>query len=346
MFKKKIKVLCGYANTGGIAYKIAEGLRKNKIKADSVVIDDHLFSYKHHKKLKFIGNKPNLINRLIKYYYFIKHTLKYNVFIFNTRSTMLARKGDLKILKFLGKKTAMIYVGCDIRDKYYYLNSSNKYTVCKYCSVDYQKKIHCVMHEKLNETNIIQQNINVTFSHPFDAMILQDKFHYLYLLLELDEYTPNFKINDTLKIVHIPSDDGIKGTKFVLESINILKKQNISFEFELIKNISHQKTIELIKNCDILIDQMTAGWYGLISIEAMALGKTVICYIRDELYNYLPDLPIINLNPDNLAKGLKKLILEKDKLSEFGKAGRVFVEKYHDHIKNSADMLKIILQNN
>ena len=45
----KLKVFCGYGNTGGIAYKIAEGLRKNGIRADSVVIDDHTFSYPYHK---------------------------------------------------------------------------------------------------------------------------------------------------------------------------------------------------------------------------------------------------------------------------------------------------------
>jgi len=100
---KKVKVFCGYVNTGGLSYKIAEGLRKNGIKADSVVIDDHSFSYPFHRKLRFIGNKPNFINRLLKYFYFIKYALTYNVFIFNTRSTLLARKGDIKILKWLGK---------------------------------------------------------------------------------------------------------------------------------------------------------------------------------------------------------------------------------------------------
>jgi len=196
---KNIRVLCGYGNTGGLAYKIAEGLRKNGIKADSVVIEDHSYSYPYHKKLKFFGNKPGLINRLLKYYYFIKHTLKYNVFIFNTRSTMLARKGDLKILKAFGKKTAMIYVGCDIRDKEYYLNSPDKYTVCKNCSEEYQKKIGCVMEDKYREAEIIQKNVNVSFSHPFDAMILNGQFNYLYLLLELDEYEPSYKINDKIK---------------------------------------------------------------------------------------------------------------------------------------------------
>jgi len=341
-----MKVFCGYGNTGGIAYKIAEGLRKNGIRADSVVIDDHSFSYPYHKKLKFIRNKPGFINRLIKYYYFIKHTLLYDVFIFNTRSTMLARKGDLRILKSLGKKTAMVYVGCDIRDKNFYLSSPDKYTVCKNCTEDYQRKIVCVMADKINETKIIQKNVDASFSHPFDAMILNGKFNYLYLLLELEKYEPNYKINEKIKIIHAPSNHGIKGTNYIIDVIEKLKKENVDFEFELLENKSHSEVLEAIRNADILIDQMVAGWYGLISVESMALGKATVCFLRNDLYNYISDIPIINLNPDNLKEGLKKLILEKERLSEYGRAGRRYVEKYHDYSKNSLDILKITLGEN
>jgi len=343
---KKLRVFCGYSNTGGIAYKIAEGLRKNNIAADSVVISEHNFSYPYHMKINFAGEGDTVLNKLLKYYYFIKHALTYNVFIFNTRSTLLSRKWDLKILKLLGKKTAMIYVGCDIRDKYHYVKSPDKYTVCKNCTDDYQRKIGCVMEHKLKETETIQKYIDVSFSHPFDAMILKGKYKYLYLLLDLENYVPEYSLNSKIKIVYAPSDDGIKGTKYVVAAIENLKAAGIDFEFELLRNKSHSEIITSIKNADILIDQMVAGWYGLISIEAMALGKTVVCYIRDKLYDYLPDLPIVNLNPDNLAEGLKLLIQNKDELVTKGRAGRAFVEKYHDYIKNSAQMLEIILNSN
>lgn len=341
--EKRIKVFCGYGNTGGIAYKIAEGLRKNGIKADSVVIADHSFSYPYHKKLKFIGTKPGFVNRLIKYCYFIKHALLYDVFIFNTRSTMLARKGDLRILKWLGKKTAMVYVGCDIRDKNYYLSSPEKYTACKNCNEEYQQYVGCEMERKINETGIIQKHVDAAFSHPFDAAILNGNFNFLYLLLELEKYQPNYSVNPRIKIVHAPSNQGIKGTNYILDAIEKLKEERVDFEFELLENRPHVEILEAIRNADILIDQMVAGWYGLISIEAMALGKTTVCFLRDELYNYIAAIPIVNLNPDNLKDGLKKLIREKERLAEYGKAGREYVEKYHDYKKNALEMLRITL---
>ncbi len=344
---QNLRVFCGYVNTGAISYKIAQGLRENGIKADSVSINEHIFGYPSHKIIHFY--KPDnfihvFLNRLLKYYYFLKFFLKYNVFIFNTSSTLLSRKWDLKLLKVLGKKTAMIYTGCDIRDRNYYLNLPRKYTACKDCSPAFQKRIGCIMEEKIKTTAIIQKNIGVSFSHPFDASMLNGKYHYLYLLLELEQYEPKFESNKRIKILHAPSDDGFKGTRYVISAIEKLKKDNTDFDFELLRNKTHDETIEAIKNCDILIDQMVAGWYGLISIEAMALGKTVVCYIDDKLYDYLPDLPVINLNPDNLAEGLKQLIGQKEKLTEYGKLGRKFAEKYHDYKTNSKAILDITLQ--
>ncbi|MCX7877355.1 MAG: glycosyltransferase [Ignavibacteria bacterium] len=341
--KKNLKVFCGYTNTAANAYIIAEGLRKNNIKADSVVIDDHTFAYPYHKKIKFLNSKHKFINRLLKYFYFIKHALLYDVFIFNTRNTFLAKKGDLKILKMMGKKTGMIYVGCDIRDKNLNLTSPDKYTICKNCSDEYQKKIRCYMEEKIKETEIIQKYISASFAHPFDATILKGKIHYFYTSRELDKYKPQYRLNERIKIVHAPSDDGIKGTKYVIKAIETLKREGCEFDFELIRNKSNDETLEAIRNSDILIDQMVLGYYGLVSVEGMALGKTVVCYIKEKLYDYLPDLPIINLNPDNLAEGLKELIQNREKLTETGKLGREFAEKYHDYRKNSLNMLKIIL---
>lgn len=343
---KKLRVFCGYVNTGGIAYKISDGLRKNGIKADSIVIEEHEFAFPSHKIAKFYL-PSNLwfkaVNRFLKYIYFLFYSLKYNVFIFNTRSTLLARKWDLKFLRFLGKKTAMIYVGCDIRDKNYYQNHPRKYTACKNCSEKFQKKIVCVMQDKITETAYTQKNIDISFSHPFDAYMLKGNYHYLYLLLELELYKPNYNVNEKVKILHVPSDDGFKGTNFIIDALEKLKKENLKFEFELLRNKTHEQTIEAIKNCDILIDQMVAGWYGLISIEAMALGKTSVCYIDDKLYDFLPDLPIVNLNPENLAEGLKKIIENKQKLPECGKLGRAFVEKYHDQVKNSKKILDLTI---
>jgi hypothetical protein len=41
-------------------------------------------------------------------------------------------------------------------------------------------------------------------------------------------------------IVHAPSRRGVKGTKTILESIEVLRKQGVEFEFQLVENMSHK----------------------------------------------------------------------------------------------------------
>ena len=84
---------------------------------------------------------------------------------------------------------------------------------------------------------------------------------------------------------------------------------------------------------DIFIDQIVGGWYGTAAIEAMALGRPTICFLRESYFdhiNYGTEIPIINAMPATLFDMLKKLLKENNNLSEIGKKSREFVEKYHD----------------
>ena len=70
----------------------------------------------------------------------------------------------------------------------------------------------------------------------------------------------------------------------------------------------------------------------------MALGKPVVCYIREEDLKFIPaemrqDLPIINANPNNISEVLAQLVEEQDKLPYIGEQSRTYVEKWHDPMK-------------
>jgi hypothetical protein len=61
----------------------------------------------------------------------------------------------------------------------------------------------------------------------------------------------------------------------------------------------------------------------------MALGKPVVCYIRDDLVGKYPDLPIVNANQDNLYEKLVALIRNKKARDEAGKKGKEYVHRRH-----------------
>ena len=64
------------------------------------------------------------------------------------------------------------------------------------------------------------------------------------------------------------------------------------------------------------------------AVEAMALGKPVLCYIRKK--EYLPDwadCPIVNTPPEKIYENLLMLIKNRELRIEIGKKGRQYVEK-------------------
>lgn len=140
-------------------------------------------------------------------------------------------------------------------------------------------------------------------------------------------------------VVHAPTSREFKGTKYILAAVDELKQEGLKFEFKLVENMTRDVARSFYEQADILIDQVLAGWYGGLAVELMALGKPVICYIRNSDLSGLPDmmrseLPIINANPDNLTEMLRKLInMTHEERYAIGVSSRKFVEKWHDPLK-------------
>jgi glycosyltransferase involved in cell wall biosynthesis len=141
-------------------------------------------------------------------------------------------------------------------------------------------------------------------------------------------------------VVHAPTKADIKGTSHVLNAIDNLKKEGLDFEFRLIQGLSNKEAQEAYKEADIIIDQLRIGWYGVLSVEAMALGKAVICYIRDDLIeeNFpLTNRPFCIANPDTIIDNLRELILSP-------KLRQDYAEKGYEYCRNVHDSDKIALQ--
>lgn len=163
-----------------------------------------------------------------------------------------------------------------------------------------------------------------------------------YTHVDLDKWVPVYNTEHRkLRIIHAPSHREFKGTGYVMKAIEELQKRHFDFEFELIENIPYQEVKKHYEEADLLIDQVLAGWYGGLAVELMALGKPVVCYLREEDLQYIPagmkeDMPIINATPDTLVDTLAYWLGQpRQKLVELGKRSRAYVEKWHNPIKTA-----------
>jgi len=143
-------------------------------------------------------------------------------------------------------------------------------------------------------------------------------------------------------VVHAPTHRGGKGTRFVLDAISRLKAEGVAMKFILVEGVSQTQARPVYQQADLLVDQLLTGWYGSVAVEIMALGKPVICYIREDDLRFIPeqmrrDLPIVNATPATIYDVLKEwMTVRKHELPDLGQHSRAYVERWHDPLKIAA----------
>ena len=120
-----------------------------------------------------------------------------------------------------------------------------------------------------------------------------------------------------------------------------MRKRGYQFNFQLVENVSFEEVKSFYRKADIVIDQLCVGWYGNAAIEAMANEKPVLCYIRDDLFSFRKNLPIVNCTKDNLAEKLRNLLESPDERRSIGRAGHKYVQEVHNSMKVAKLLVKL-----
>ncbi|GAA0489836.1 glycosyltransferase family 4 protein [Salinibacillus aidingensis] len=309
---------------GSPMIELCKALQKKGIDATSCHFYDNKFKFKPDVSLH-LNRKNNKEREIVLERFFQEAMKNYDIFHFHFGETFFSDKRDLPILKQAGKKLVVHHHGSDIR-MYSLAKKNNPYVRVKPEWTE----------EKITE------NVR-TLSHYIDHAIVQDPeleeyikhtykhTHIIPHTVDTSKFIPEYPEGKKVPlIVHAPTMRDLKGTEFILHAVRELKRMGLIFQFQLIENKTYDQTKRLLSQADIVIDQLRIGASGFISSEAMAHGKPVICFIRDDLVSKYPsDLPIVNANPSNLIYELKRLLDNPQIWSELGKQGRSYIEKHH-----------------
>lgn len=170
-----------------------------------------------------------------------------------------------------------------------------------------------------------------------------------YCHISLEEWAPCYAAADDsrpLRIGHAPSHRGVKGTDLILAALERLRLEGYVFDFDLIEGVSQEEVRKRFAKVDVVVDQLYAGWYGGVAVEAMALGKPVLVYIREDDLMFLPDqmvsdLPVIQVTPDTIEDGLRRVLtMSRDELLNLAIRSRAYVERWHDPARIAAEILQ------
>jgi glycosyltransferase involved in cell wall biosynthesis len=364
ILKYLYKVLHAPTSVGGNPQGLSEGLNSNGIHSTTLSLRRNYFNYPSDFILWADSDGP-LLREIKRICFLIKTLFTYKVIHYNFGATIASPtfylKGndgllreifrrayyqylnilqlfELRLFKIFGKVLFMTCQGDDARqgdflknnfdihigtqvDQNYYPEISDIWKrksilrISRYCD-----KIYAVNPDLLNVLPSKTAFIGYT------NIRLKD---WPYIEPQLDKKIP-------LKIVHAPSHRDVKGTKHIESTVARLKDEGFQIDFILVEGLSNQDAREVYKACDIFIDQLFAGWYGGVAVEAMALGKPVLTYIRESDLRFIPkemkdDLPVVSVTTTSLYFELRKIIeLPRVELGNLSRRSRSYVEKWHN----------------
>lgn len=137
-------------------------------------------------------------------------------------------------------------------------------------------------------------------------------------------------------VLHAPTNRPVKGTRFLIDAIERLQAEGVELDFRLIEGLTQAEARKLCADADLVVDQLLVGWYGGFAVEAMALERPVVAYLRGEDLDVLPSemraqIPVISAEPATVYDVLKELLTtRRGELAELGRRSRAYVGRWHE----------------
>jgi len=202
------------------------------------------------------------------------------------------------------------------------LKARGKKIVCAYHGQDMRNRGVIPEMDKLSDLNVTSE-LDLTFRHP--------NLKYLFLPYDVLAFAPKSTPGSPLTVCHATTNRRVKGSDEIIRVCTELEK-SYGIRFIFIENQPHAKVIELKKQADIYIDQITdhAWGYGMNSLEALSLGLVCVTYLNPTYEKFIPDHPFVNAGITNLKDTLLELIERPDRLPIRMTTSRNWVEKHHD----------------
>lgn len=138
----------------------------------------------------------------------------------------------------------------------------------------------------------------------------------------------------------------IKGSLAVGDAVERLRSEGYDVQLVNPTNVQSSEMRFLQSQADVVVDQLIYGIWGSTSLESLALGRPVVCYLRPEWQIFLADLfpeckemPIVSADTSSILDVLRNLVADSSLRDDLGKKGRRFAEQFLDVKKNCSELI-------
>jgi glycosyltransferase involved in cell wall biosynthesis len=295
---KTVRVTHCPVNTAGIPWTNVQALRRRGVDARLVVFNRYRLHPEADVDLKRNGGLAR--RQLVQWRAFAELARETDVFHFYFGLTLVPKSVQFALLRMLGKRSVMHFLGSDIRGKpaseLAWTERAGARVVGSYDAIRW-----------VPDAQVIPPGIDVQSIEPAPP-----------------------SLSERPLVVHAPSSRARKGTEHVVSAC-----AELGVDLEIVEGLDHREAFERYRRADVIVDQLNAGWYGVFAIEAMALGKPVVTFLHDEAVRRTQEafgleVPIVNATKETLVDALRPLVESGGERQRVGAASRAYAEEVHD----------------
>ncbi|MEP7028744.1 MAG: hypothetical protein ABI960_09140, partial [Candidatus Eisenbacteria bacterium] len=238
---------------------------------------------------------------------FARHAPAYDVFHFHFGTSFLPRLLDVPLLKAMGKTVVFHFHGCEVRNKAW-MRSHHALAACTecdpFCRPDRQRRLLAEAARHADRVYYSTKDLaeSVPGGVELPLAIEADRWEAAGRATVLSDPERRDGVNGPVVIAHTQTTTPlIKGTPHVEAAVDLLRAEFPRLEYRRIEKLPWAQMPAAIAQCDVLVDQLFMGWYGLLAIEGMCVGKPVVCYLRPEFAAEVPDCPLVSATPSSVA---------------------------------------------
>ena len=303
---RPLRVLHCPVNTAGVPWANVQALRKRGVDAKLLVFNRYKLHPEADEDLERHGGF--LRRQATQWRALLRLLPQTDVFHFYFGLTLVPRSLQFPVLKAFRKKSVMHYLGSDIRGK-----TPEELAFGKKAGAEIVGSYDAI--RWVPEAEFVPPGIDVASIEPSPPS---------------DRSRP--------VILHAPSSRRRKGTEEVIAAC-----EGLDADLLLVEGLHHEEAFERYREADIVVDQLNAGWYGLLAIECMALGKPVVTFLHDEAVRRTEEalgerVPIVRATKQDLRERLEPLVASAAERRRIGAESRAYVERVHD-LEHVADRL-------
>ena len=351
-----MRVLILPTNISSISTSTVDALNKLPgVEAKSIIINRFIHQTKEGENCYFFESvsrrkRPiKWIFQQVERYFLFRRLVKWANIIHWVYDDIGLKKNEIKLLSRVRKPAVIEWVGSDIRNPEILFNLNSYYKKAfeegyEYANYESDKVSNAnqIKFKKLGAKPLVNPEI--------DLFVNKELFPIRYFIwprmcLKAYADTPPEPSKKRPLILHSPTAKIAKGTDFITKAVDELKSE-FDFDFLLLHGMERTEVLSYMEKCDVFIDQVILGMYGLATCEAMCFGKPVMCYLMPAvIQNGLPEeCPIVNTSVEEIKSNLRLLLKDSELRYELGLKSRKYAEKYFDSYKNSERLVEIYKQ--